>query len=168
MNPIAFLTTGSNCLVVILVSSVLSLLGGAYLGHNYEKNYYEAKISKDSLEQKEAYEKEFAKKQAQKDLAIAQLFSALKDEQARSAGYQLQAKALYHSNNNGVVSSNCYVSYGFIRLFNASATGQTTEPASSDSITSTVDLDTVLSATIDNHLKYRQAASQIEAIKAAE
>lgn len=168
MNPPAFLTSGSNCLIAILISSVLSLLGGAYLGHNYEKNYYEAKISKDNLKQKEAYEKALAEYQAKYNLAIGQLFAALQAEQSKSSGYQAQAKSLYRANANSNPGANCSVSYGFIRLFNASATGEATEPASSDSATSPVDLDTVLAAIIDNHGKYRQAERQIEAIRAAQ
>ena len=167
MNPLAFLTSGANCLIAILVSSVLSLLGGAYLGYNYQTNYYEAKISKDSLEQEKAYATRLSIEQAKKDLAIAQLFENLQAEQAKNAGYQSQAKALYRANGANNPSNNCFVDFGFIRLFNASATGQTTSPASSDSATSTIDLDTVLSAIIDNHGKYREAARQIEAIRAA-
>ena len=164
MNPLTFLASGMNCLIAILISSVLSLLGGIYLGYSYQTNYYEAKISKDSLEQ----EKAISKDRAKKDLAIAQLFKNLQAEQAKNAGYQAQAKSLYRTNGIANHGNNCFVDYGFIRLFNASATGETTIPASSDSITSTIDLDTVLSATIDNHGKYREAARQIEAIRAAE
>ena len=165
MNPLAFLASGANCLVAILVSSVFSLLGGAYLGYNYQTNYYEAKINKDSLKQKEAFEKALAEYQAKYSLAIGQLFTALQEEQAKSSGYQAQAKSLYMANANSNPSANCRVSYGFIRLFNASATGETTSPASSDSTTSTVDLDTVLSTIIENHGKYREAARQIDAIR---
>ncbi|MBU3640034.1 hypothetical protein [Polynucleobacter sp. AP-RePozz3-80-G7] len=168
MNPLAFLTSGANCLIAILVSSVLSLLGGVYLGHNYEKNYYEAKISKDNLSKEEAYKSQLAIEQAKKDLAIAQLFKELQAEQSKSSGYQSQAKALYLANGTNNPSGNCFVSFGFIRLFNASATGETTSPASTDSITSTIDLDTVLSTAIDNHGKYRQAERQIEAVRAAQ
>lgn len=165
MNPLAFLTSGANCLIAILISSVLSFLGGAYLGHDYEKNYYEAKISKDNLKQKEAYERDLAEKQAKKDLAITQLFKALQSEQSKSSGYQTQARDLFAMAHGS--GSNCSVTFGFIRLFNASATGQPTEPTSSDSATSTIDLTAVLTAIIDNNGKYREAANQIEAIRTA-
>ena len=165
---LGFLATGFNGLIVILVSSGLSLLGGVYLGHNYEKNYYEAKISKDALEKSREYEKALEQDRAKKDFAINQLFEALQDQQAKSSNYQAQAKALRIANANNGSASVCCVSYGFIRLFNASATGQNTEPASSDQATSTVDLDTVLSTIIENHGKYRSAAEQIEAIRAAQ
>ncbi len=168
MNPLAFLTSGANSLIAILVTSILSLLGGAYLGYSYQTNYYEAKISKDSLEQKEVYEKALAEYQAKYNLAIGQLFNALQAEQAKSSNYQAQAKSLYLASANSNPGANCYVSYGFIRLFNASATGESTSSTSSDSATSAIDLATVLSTTIENHGKYRQAARQVEAIRAAE
>ena len=168
MNPLAFLTSGANSLIAILVTSILSLLGGAYLGYSYQTNYYEAKISKDSLNQEKAYKAELTRKQAEKDLAIAQLFKALQAEQSKSSSYQSQANSLYLANANSNPGANCYVSYGFIRLFNASATGESTSSTSSDSATSAIDLATVLSTTIENHGKYRQAARQVEAIRAAE
>jgi hypothetical protein len=168
MNPLAFLASGANSLIAILIASLISFTGGAYLGHNYEENYYEAKINKDSLKQKEEHEKELAEQEAKYNLAIGQLFNALQAEQAKSSGYQAQAKSLYMANANSNLAANCRVSYGFIRLFNASATGEATEPASSDSATSLVDLDTVLATIIDNHGKYRQAKRQIEAIRAAQ
>ncbi len=168
MNPLAFLTSGANSLIAILVTSILSLLGGAYLGYSYQTNYYEAKISKDSLEQKEVYEKALAEYQAKYNPAIRQLFNALQAAQATSSNYQAHAKSLYLASANGNPGANCYVSYGFIRLFNASATGESTSSTSSDSATSAIDLATVLSTTIENHGKYRQAARQVEAIRAAE
>lgn len=168
MNPLAFLTTGVNSLLVTLIVALVSLTGGTYLGYEYQKNYYEAKISKDALKQKENYDKALAAAQVKFNLAVGQLFTVLQEEQTKSSGYQAQARALHLANASGVGGANCHVSYGFIRLFNASATGQSTEPASSDAIASTIDLDTVLATIIDNHGKYRQAAGQIEAIRAAE
>lgn len=152
----------------LFISSIITFLGGIYLGYNYQTNYYEAKISKDSLNQEKAYKAELTRKQSEKDLAIAQLFKALQAEQSKSSSYQSQAKSLYLANANSNPGPNCYVSYGFIRLFNASATGESTSSTSSDSATSPIDLATVLSTTIENHGKYRQAARQVEAIRAAE
>lgn len=168
MNPLAFLTPGTNSLIAILIASLIAFTGGAYLGHSYEKNYYEAKINKDNFDREKSYKNQLAIEQAKKDLAIAQLFKALQDEQFKNQSYQSQAKALYFSSGANKPGNNCFVSFGFIRLFNASATGETTSPASTDSITSTIDLDTVLSTAIDNHGKYRQAERQIEAVRAAQ
>jgi len=163
-----FLASGFNGLIVILVSSVLSLLGGVYLGHSYEKNYYEAKISSEKVRNQDAINAAIQEEANRSALAVGQLFRALQAEQTKSQAYQSQAKTIFAQTSDGMAGRNCFVPYGFIRLWNASATGETTSPASSDAITSTIDLDTVLSATIDNHGKYREAARQVEAIKAAQ
>jgi hypothetical protein len=51
-------------------------------------------------------------------------------------------------------------------LFNASATGNDTHPSDFDTTTSSVNLTEVLSAIIENHGKYREAAAQINSIRA--
>lgn len=168
MNPLSFLAVGFNSLYAIVFAALLSLLGGAYLGHSYEKNYYEAKIAKDSLARKGAYEKALEEQQAKNQKAVEGFVSAIRVQQAKNEQYQSQVKNLYASQGLGVGSSTCRVSFGFIRLFNASASGSPTSPSSSDAITSPVDLATVLSTVIQNNGKYQDAARQIEAIKSAE
>lgn len=160
---LGFLATGFNGLIVILVSSGLALLGGVYLGHQYEKNYYEAKIAKD----KGAYQIELDKEREKSANAVAQFLDQIRQEQKRSADYQNQARALYAHLQSGDRSLNCSVTYGFIRLFNASATGENTESTSTDELIAPVDLAAVLAASIENHGKYREAARQIDANRAA-
>jgi len=168
MNPLSFLTNGLNCLFAILIASTISLLGGVYLGHSYEKNYYEAKISSEKITQQEAVSKAIAEQAAKGNIAVAQLFKVIKSEQAKSQAYQTQGKAIFAKSGQSMGGSNCFIPFGFIRLWNASATGETTSPASTDSTTSSIDLDTVLATTIENHGKYREAVRQIEAINAAQ
>ncbi len=163
----SFLTNGLNALYAILIAAVISLLGGIYLGHNYEKNYYEAKISSEKTSRQEAITKAILDEQAKNAKATEAFISTIRREQAKSAAYQEQAKSLYANNSLGVRTDNCRVTYGFIRLFNASASGEASSPDSTDSISSPVDLATVLSTDIENHRKYREIAGQIEAIKAA-
>ena len=163
----SFLTNGLNALYAILIAAVISLLGGIYLGHNYEKNYYEAKISSEKNARQEAITKAILDEQAKNAKATEAFIFTIRREQAKSAAYQEQAKSLYANNGLGVRADNCRVTYGFIRLFNASASGETSIPDSSDSISSPVDLAAVLSTSIENHRKYREVAGQIEAIKAA-
>ena len=163
MNPLAFLASGANSLIAILITAVLSLLGGAYLGHSYEKNYYEAQIAKD----KGAYQAALEQEREKGANAVANFIDKLRQEQKRSAAYQAQARTLYDHLQSGSNNLNCSVSYGFIRLFNASATGEITEPASTDNLIAPVDLAAVLATSIENHGKYREAARQIEANRAA-
>lgn len=160
---LGFLASGFNGLIVVGVASLFSFLGGGYLGYNYEKNYYEAKIAKDEI----GYQAEIDKAREKGARAVAQFVEQLRQEQARSAAYQNQVRAIYAGIQPGNSSSNCYVSYGFIRLFNASASGQGTEPAGTDQLIAPVDLAAVLAASIENHGKYREAAKQIDANRAA-
>lgn len=160
---LGFLATGLNGLIVIAVTACLTFLGGGYLGYSYEKNYYEAKIAKDKI----GYQAEIDKEREKGARAVAQFIEQLRQEQARSAAYQSQARALYAGIQPGIGSINCSISYGFIRLFNASATGENTEPTSTDDLIAPVDLATVLATSIENHGKYREAAKQIDANRAA-
>ena len=151
-----------NSLYVIIAAIVLSALGGAYLAYNYQKNYYEAKISKERIKQQEAYDKAVAEKQAVYEKAVVSYTTALRDEKNKSNAYAAQLRKMELGSHSGSV---CRVTYGFIRLFNASATGESTSPQESDSTTSTIELDTVLSTIIENHGKYREAARQVDAIR---
>ena len=160
---LGFLATGFNGLIVILVSSIGTFLGGIYLGHSYEKNYCEAQIAKD----KGAYQAALDQEREKGNQAVATFLTQLREEQKKNAAYQNQARALYAHLQPGSNSLNCSVSFGFIRLFNASATGDNTEPTSTDDLIAPVDLATVLATSIENHGKYREAAKQIDANRAA-
>ena len=164
MNPLSL----PNTAIALLVSAILSLTGGIYLGHNYTKKSYEAQIAKDSLERKQAYDKALEEQQAKNEKAVDGFVAAIRVQQAKNDEYQAQAKALYANQGLGMGGSTCRVSYGFIRLFNASASNSPSSPADSDSITSPIDLATVLSTVIENNGKYQDAAKQIEAIKSAQ
>ena len=151
-----WLLGGYNSLIAMAVAAALSFGGGAYIGSKYRTNYYEAKIAKD----KEAYQQALDDSKAKFDNATADYFQQVKQEQAKNAKYERQVKNLY-----SLGSPNCNVTYGFIRLYNDSATGSASDPQSTDNLIAPVDLATVLTADIENHGKYREAAAQIEAIK---
>lgn len=164
MNPLNL----PNTAIALIISAVLSLTGGVYLGHRYTKNSYEAQIAKDSLERKQAYDKALEEQQTKNQKAVDGFVSAIRVQQARNSEYQAQIKAIYADQSMGMGGANCRVSFGFIRLFNASASNSPSSPTSSDAITSPVDLATVLSTIIENNGKYHDAVRQIEAIKSAE
>ncbi len=136
--------------------SFFSLLGGIYLGHNYTKNAYEAQISKQEASSKQ----EIINEQAKAQKAAASFIAKIRAEQLKSSDYQSDARMAL---DGGDHSGKCMLPYGFIRLFNASATGDQTAKSSSDSFASSIDLAALLSAIIENHGKYREAARQIEA-----
>lgn len=152
-----WLLSGFNSLIVMAVVAALSFGGGAYVGSNYKTNYYEALIANEKL----AYQNALAESKMRFDNATADYFQQIRQEQAKNAQYARQIK------NLTLGTPNCTVSYGFIRLYNASATGSDTGPADTDNLSSSIDLATVLSTDIENHGKYREIAAQIEALKAA-
>jgi hypothetical protein len=153
-----WLLSGFNGLIALFAAVAIAFGGGAYMGSKYRTNYYEAKIAKD----KEIYQQALAENKAKFDLATAEYFQQIRQEQAKNIHYERQVKNLYTSG-----SPNCNVTFGFIRLYNDSATGNTSNPQSTDHLIAPVDLATVLTTDIENHGKYREAAAQIEALKSA-
>jgi hypothetical protein len=151
-----WLLSGFNGLIALFAAVVIAFGGGAYAGSKYRTNYYEAKIAKD----KEAYQQALAESKAKFDSATADYFQQIRQEQEKNAFYTKQVKNLYT-----IGSPNCNVTYGFIRLYNDSATGGSSDPQSTDNLIAPVDLATVLSTDIENHGKYREATAQIEALK---
>lgn len=147
-----------NGIYATIASVVIFTTGGAYVTYKYQKNYYEAKISKIEADNAKA----IAKQREADDSTISRLVETIKAERARTSSFERQIKQI------GILGSGnantCRVSFGFIRLFNASATGEISAPQDSDTTTSTIELDTVLSTILDNHGKYREAIRQVNAI----
>lgn len=156
-----------NSLMSYLLTFALSISGGLYLGHNYTKNHYEAQIATEKSNRQEAIVQAVLSEQAKNQKATEAFISTIRSEQAKSSIYQGQAKALYANGAFGINPGNCAITFGFIRLFNASATGEASIPVSTDALCSPIDLAAVLTTSIENHRKYREVAGQIEAIKAA-
>ena len=140
---------------------LISLLGGIYLGYDYEKTSSEAKLAKSEKEHIAKLE------QTQKtyDSIVASYISSLGQERATTEGLRRQILYLTKTGSSNGSSNTCYVSYGFIRLFNSSATGDDMGPQGTDNLTSEIDLTTVLSAIIENHGKYREVVKQIESMQ---
>ena len=156
-----------NSLMSYLLTFAISISGGLYLGHNYTKNHYEAQIASEKASRQEAITQAVFSEQAKTQKATAAFISTIRSEQEKSAAYQGQAKALYANGAFGINPGNCAITFGFIRLFNASASGETSIPVGTDALCSPVDIASVLTTSIENHRKYREVAGQIEAIKAA-
>lgn len=160
-----WLLGGFNSLIALAVAAALSFGGGAYVGSKYRTNQYEAQIAKD----KAAYQEALAQDKAKYDLAATEYFQQVKKEQVKNASYQKQVRGASYTKDIDAWNEKfgSPVSYGFIRLYNASATGEATNPTNTDNLSSPVDLATVLTTTIENHGKYREVAAQIEALKSA-
>ncbi len=156
-----------NSLMSYLLTFAISISGGLYLGHNYTKNHYEAQIASEKASRQEAITQAVFSEQAKTQKATATFIATIRKEQAKSAAYQKQARALYANVDSSNGSSNCAITFGFIRLFNASASDEASIPVSTDALCSPVDIAAVLATSIENHRKYLELAGQIEAIKAA-
>jgi hypothetical protein len=156
-----------NSLISYVITFAIAISGGLYLGHNYTKNHYEAQISAEKASRQDALTKAVIDEQAKNQKATAAFISTIRKEQAKSAAYQEQARALYANQPPSGGVANCAITFGFIRLFNASASAQTSEPVGTDALCSPVDIAAVLTTSIENHRKYLEIAGQIEAIKAA-
>lgn len=147
-----------NGIYATIAAVVISTTGGVYVTYKYQKNYYEAKISKAEAD----YAKAIAKKQEDYDKAIGRYIENVRNERNRVFSLEQQLRQIVSLGDGG--NGACRVSYGFIRLFNASATGETTEPTRFDATSSSIDLTTVLSTILDNNRKYREAMRQVDAI----
>lgn len=156
-----------NSLISYVITFAIAISGGLYLGHNYTKNHYEAQIASEKASRQEALTKAVIDEQAKTQKATAGFIATLRTEQTKSAIYQGQVKALYPNGAFAINPSHCAITFGFIRLFNASATGEAALPVSTDALCSPVDIAAVLTTSIENHRKYREVAAQIEAIKAS-
>ena len=148
-------------LIIAAGAVLMSFITGVYLAYNYQKNYYEAKIAKSEA----SYQKAYAEEKARAEKYSASFFVKSRSERTRTTDYQAQ-KTTAVPVQPLADNSTCVVPYGFIRLFNASATGSDTSPSDTDATPSPVNLAEVLSAIIENHGKYREAAAQIDAIRA--
>lgn len=151
----------SRNLIITAAAVFLSFTTGVYLAYNYQKNYYEAKIAK----QEAGFQKAYAEEKTRSEKIAAGFFARARDERSRTADYQAQRGSSI-SLQPMVVSGSCVVPNSFVRLFNASATGDDTHSSDFDTTPSSINLTEVLSAIIENHGKYREAAAQINSIRA--
>ena len=148
-------------LIIAAIAAFATFTTGVYLAYNYQKNYYEAKIAKSEA----SFQKAYAEEKARGEAETARFFAESRNQRTRTTDYQ--AQVIKRNVTQPVVNSGtCFVPYGFIRLFNASATGDDTNPADTDSTPSSVELTEVLSTIIENHGKYREASAQINSIRA--
>lgn len=144
-----------------LIGLLLVFIGGIGFGYKATKTYYSGEIAKEKL----AYEKTISEEKARGEKAVASYIERLRAQTERTSSFREQARNTHTLGSGSTIYPNtCFVSYGFIRLFNSSATGIDSAPTEFDSTPSTVELTTVLTTIIANHGKYREAAEQINAI----
>ena len=141
---------GLSGIYVYMIVGSLSITAGGYLGYTLTSQYYQAIImvaNKKSIEEKDAIQKEG-------DKLVQKYIEQVDKLAAHNASLQKQVTLAVGPNQ-------CTVSNGFVRLYNASATGESTSPSGSDGTSSSVDLTTVLSVALENNEKYRKLADQL-------
>ena len=176
-NLISGLSSLVSGIYVYIVVFVVALLLGGYFGYDFTSSHYEDKIAASSL----AAEKEKNVIQQKGDQLVAEYVRKNNELSDNLAQIQQQVpkavriirtvqvpvdptKPLSPSNVESVAvddNSTCLISNGFVRLFNASASGETTSPSDSDGTPSTVDVATLLSTIAENNTKYNKVAQQL-------
>lgn len=144
-----------------LISSITSLAGGIYIylivagasaiiagygAYSWTSDYYEIKIEHANI----VALKDKNDIQTKGDLLVAKYIDQITELSTNNASLQRQVSlAVKHSDG-----SNCVVSDGFVRLYNASAASEASTPSSSDGASSGVDEATLLEVITENNNKY--------------
>ena len=183
-NLIDGLTGMVSSLYAYLIVFIASLALGGFLGYDFTSKHYQNKIAQSSL----AAEREKNAIQQKGDQLVAQYVSQLNVLSDNLASIQKQVpkavqiirtvqvpmdptKPLSPSNVESVAvddNRGCVVSNGFVRLFNASASGETSSPSGDDGTPSEVDIATLLSTIAENNIKYNKVAQQLRDLQAFE
>lgn len=151
-----------------LISSLTSLVGGIYIylivagasaviagygAYSWTSDYYEVKIehaNEQALKDKNDI-------QTKGDLLVADYVKQIEQLNNNNANLQRQISlAVKHSDG-----SSCVVSDGFVRLYNASTTGESSAPSSTDGTSSSVDEATLLFVLTENNEKYLKLADKL-------
>lgn len=150
---------GSAIYIYLIVAAVSGAVVG-YSAYSWTSDYYEAKIEHASL----AAEKEKDDIQRKGDLLVASYIKQIDTLGSTNASLQRQISKAVHPDDN----STCAVTNGFVRLYNASAVGETSSPSGADGATTPIDLATVLSVAAENNSKYLKIAQQLKDLQAYE
>jgi hypothetical protein len=140
----------------IIVACAAFFLGG-WLIFGFTSHYYQGIISEanqKALEQKDAI-------QRNGDQLVAQYIDQITKVSNHNANLQKQVALAIGSNR-------CAISNGFVRVYNASASGEASAPSSLDGTPSAIDTATLLSTIIENNEKYRRLADQLTQLQAFE
>lgn len=130
---------------------------GCYISYKFTSDHYTAKIEVISIKAEE--EKNAI--QTKGDNLVAQYVGELDRLRASMANLQRQVPMVTDS-------SQCSFSLGFVRVFNASTTGEASSPSSTDGSPSTVDEATLLNILIENNEKYNRISEQLIKLQAFE
>ena len=140
----------------IIVACAAFFLGG-WLIFGFTSHYYQGIISEanqKALEQKDAI-------QRNGDQLVAQYIDQITKVSNHNANLQKQVAL-------AIGPDRCAISNGFVRVYNASASGEASAPSGLDGTPSAIDTATLLSTIIENNEKYRRLADQMTQLQAFE
>lgn len=133
-----------------LVVAAVALATSGYFAYHFTSEYYITKIEKANSKAKD----DVISIQKQGDELVALYLRQLKDLNAKVQTYEQQKQ-------KALQGTNCTLSTGFVRLYNASAVGADTAPSSVDGTASGVDPATLLDVLVSNNIKYNEVAAQL-------
>jgi hypothetical protein len=154
------ITSLAGGIYIYLIVAAASAAVTGYAAYSWTSDYYVAKIEKSNLEA----EQKVNDIQRKGDQLVADYIQKIEQLGSVNASLQQQISVAVHPSNNGT----CTIDNGFIRLYNASATGQTSSPSGADGAPTSLDLATVLSVAADNNAKYLKIAEQLKELQAYE
>ena len=154
------LTSLAGGIYIYLIVAATSAAVTGYASYSWTSDYYQAKIEHAN----EAALKEKNDIQAKGDQLVADYIKQINQLADSNARLQRQI-ALATVHNDG---SSCMVSDGFVRLYNASTTGESSAPSRTDGASSAIDEATLLSILAENNARYLKIAKQLEDLQAFE
>jgi hypothetical protein len=150
---------GSAIYLYIIVAAASGAIFG-YSAYSWTSDYYVAKIEKSNIDA----EKKVNDIQRKGDLLVANYIKQIDKLGSVNTSLQKQISSAVRPNNDAP----CTIDGGFVRLYNASATGQTSSPSRSDGASTSLDLATILSTAAENNAKYLKIAQQLKDLQAYE
>lgn len=154
------LKTLLNSIYVYLIVAIISSVLSGYFVFDWTSKYYTVKIehaNSQAIKEKDEI-------QRKGDQLVADYVKKIDRLGSTNTVLQKQIYSAVRPNSNDP----CTVTSGFVRLYNASATGETSSPDSTDGTSSEVDAATLLSVLIENNTKYNKVAQQLIELQAFE
>jgi hypothetical protein len=152
-NLLNLAVTGISSIYIYLIVGGASAAIAGYGVYSWTSDYYQVKIEHANIESL----KEKDELQRKGDLLVADYIKQVEQLTNNNANLQRQI-SLAVKHNDG---SSCVVSDGFVRLFNASAAGQSSTPSNTDGASSAVDEATLLAVITENNEKYNKLAEKL-------
>lgn len=140
----------------LIVAAISSAITG-YATYSLTSDHYIVKMQKASIKAEE--EKDEIQRKG--DKLVADYVVKVNRLSASNSSLQKQIAG-------AVGNSQCAVPNGFVRLYNASATGQSSTPSGVDGSATALDLATILSVSVENNDKCNKIAEQLKALQAFE